>query len=389
MFYHLSRLVYRNLKFLFVNRYVLTGDNITKMMFALYRIRCGLPVVAFGEAGVGKSALFRFLIETLLGHTFEVCNVNSGTSIHDVEKMIESAIAVIVNNPDAQVFLFFDEMNTADSSVIAFFKELMLDRNCHGTVLPDNLYLMGAANPYRFLHEADKEATVGLAFRFAQSQHCVNDRHEIDERKLVYRVNELPLAFYDHIYDFGYLCSEAEETYIDEICLNGLSKSQFSIDIITHFSSIIKQSHKVARALSIDPDSAVSLRDTTRAVQLLNWFCLSPAGKMLSRTDGLVAIDLTIYLVYAFRFRSRKTFLKNVFGPKQSASGNMTDVSRRISQMLYKEAHGASIGSGAIALNDALCENLFALYVCVLNGNSIFFPFIFFFKLKLTFSNFY
>lgn len=35
--------------------YVLTGDNITKMMFALYRIRCGLPVIVFGEAGVGKS----------------------------------------------------------------------------------------------------------------------------------------------------------------------------------------------------------------------------------------------------------------------------------------------------------------------------------------------
>ena len=53
--------------------YVLTGDNITKMMFALYRIRCGLPVIIFGEAGVGKSALFRFLIQSLLGHDFEVC----------------------------------------------------------------------------------------------------------------------------------------------------------------------------------------------------------------------------------------------------------------------------------------------------------------------------
>ena len=52
--------------------YVLTGDNITKMMFALYRIRCGLPVIIFGEAGVGKSALFRFLIQSLLGHDFEV-----------------------------------------------------------------------------------------------------------------------------------------------------------------------------------------------------------------------------------------------------------------------------------------------------------------------------
>ena len=33
--------------------YVLTGDNLTKMMFALYRLRCHLPVVVFGGAGVG------------------------------------------------------------------------------------------------------------------------------------------------------------------------------------------------------------------------------------------------------------------------------------------------------------------------------------------------
>lgn len=46
--------------------YVLTGDNITKMMFALYRIRCGLPVIVFGEAGVGKS-----------GTTFWFCLIHS------------------------------------------------------------------------------------------------------------------------------------------------------------------------------------------------------------------------------------------------------------------------------------------------------------------------
>ena len=107
----------------FFSSYVLTGDNLTKMMFALYRIRCGLPVIIFGEAGVGKSALFRFLIHTLLGHTFDVCNVNSGTSIEDVEKKIESAMEIVTLNPSAQVFLFFDEMNTADSHVIAFFRK--------------------------------------------------------------------------------------------------------------------------------------------------------------------------------------------------------------------------------------------------------------------------
>jgi len=84
-----------------------------------------------------------------------------------------------------------------------------------------------------------------------------------------------------------------------------------------------------------------------------------------------VAIDLSIYLVYAFRFRQRKAFLENVFGQNQSASQNMAEVSRKVTENLYEHAHGASIGSGAIALNDALCENLFALYVCVLNGNNV------------------
>ncbi len=335
-------------------------------MFALYRIRCGLPVVVFGEAGVGKTALFRFLIQTLLGHTFEVCNVNSGTSIRDVELMINSAMETIANNPKAQVFLFFDEMNTADPPVIAFMKELMLDRHYHGTVLPENLHLIAAANPYRHLPEAVKEAAVGLAFRFAQD---VDGSAQTDGRNLVYRVNELPVAFYDHIYDFGRLCEEAEGTYIDEICQHGLPHFKFHTKTIKNlFASIIQKSHRVASALSVDPESAVSLRDATRAVQLFRWFCTSTVGQKITNRNTGKAIDLTIYLVYAFRFHKRKIFLENVFGINQSASGNMKQVSRLIAKMLYEKAHGASIGSGAIALNDALCENLFALFVCVLNG---------------------
>ena len=341
-------------------------------MFALYRIRCGLPVVAFGEAGVGKSALFRFLIETLLGHTFEVFNVNSGTSINQIEESIERATTNVTMNPEAQVFLFFDEMNTADPPVIAFFKELMLDRHCHGTVLPKNLHLMAAANPYRYLQEADKEAAVGLAFRFAQTTQDGNGSGSRAVGDLVYRVNELPIAFYDHIYDFGHLCNEAEGTYIDEICQYGLPISLFYVDCVNWFAGVVQKSHRVARALSVDPESAVSLRDATRAVQLFRWFLQSPAGQKMSERDVTKAADLTIYLVYAFRFRNRKIFLENVFGNNQSASKNMTEVSRIIAKMLYEQAHGASIGSGAIALNDALCENLFALYVCVLNGTLMF-----------------
>ena len=130
--------------------YVLCGDNMMKMMMALYRIRCGLPVVIFGESGVGKSALFRFL-ETLLGHRFDVCNVHSSTSVGDVERAVANALhfqtSNQINDQPCQLFLFFDEMNTADPPVIAFIKELMLERHFYGARLPVNLHLMTAANP--------------------------------------------------------------------------------------------------------------------------------------------------------------------------------------------------------------------------------------------------
>ncbi len=122
--------------------------------------------------------------------------------------------------------------------------------------------------------------------------------------------------------------------------------------------------------MSPDPNSAVSLRDASRAAQLFRWFKDNPAGRKLIafNQESQIISDLCIYLVYAFRFEKREEFLKMVLGENQTASENMTKVSRGIAQKLYDRTRGASIGSGAIALNDALCENLFALYVCVLNG---------------------
>ena len=275
--------------------YVLTGDNITKMMFALYRIRCGLPVMVFGEAGVGKSALFRFLIQTLLGHDFHVCNVNSGTTIADISAMIEEALRTVVIREEAQVFLFFDEMNTADPCVIAFLKELMLDRHFNGTVLPENIFILAAANPYRNLQESDKEATVGLSFRFATSL-----RQTQETNNLVYRVNPLPQSFFDHVYDFGHLCDEAEDTYIEEICRQNLT-TDFDPHSIEQFIKTVRKSHKVARFMSPDGPSAVSLRDATRAVQLYHWFRNTEAGKQMASTN-LMASELSIYLVYLIHF---------------------------------------------------------------------------------------
>lgn len=141
--------------------------------------------------------------------------------------------------------------------------------------------------------------------------------------------------------------------------------------MVQDFIALIRKSHRAARALSPDSDSAVSLRDTTRAAQIFRWFCETPAGQNLAYNPR-IAMELTIYLVYAFRFKDRPLFLENVFGMNQSASRSMMEASQKLARKLFEEEHGASIGSGAIALNEALCENLFALYVCVLNGNVLF-----------------
>ena len=177
------------------------------------------------------------------------------------------------------------------------------------------------------------------------------------------------MSFYDHIYDFGHLNDEAESTYIEEICQHSLPKT--SAGMVQDFVTLLRKSHLAARAMSPDPDSAVSLRDTTRAAQLFRWFCDSRAGQNLAYNQR-IAVELSIYLVYAFRFKvkERALFLENVFGVNQRASRSMMEASKKIANTLYEEVHGASIGSGAIALNEALCENLFALYVCVLNGNA-------------------
>ncbi len=59
---------------------------------------------------------------------------------------------------------------------------------------------------------------------------------------------------------------------------------------------------------------------------------------MLIKNNSKIARDLTVYLVYAFRWLKRNTFLKNVFGANQSASRDMTEESLNIAKMLYDHA---------------------------------------------------
>lgn len=40
--------------------YVLTADNVLKMVLVIQRVRAGIPVIVMGETGCGKTSLIRY-----------------------------------------------------------------------------------------------------------------------------------------------------------------------------------------------------------------------------------------------------------------------------------------------------------------------------------------
>ncbi len=62
-------------------RYVLTGDNLMKMMAIYVRIQCGVPVVLMGECGCGKTMLIQLGVGEAINkkrkkftHLTEICD---------------------------------------------------------------------------------------------------------------------------------------------------------------------------------------------------------------------------------------------------------------------------------------------------------------------------
>jgi len=341
--------------------YVITADNLIKMLVTLSRIKYKLPVIIFGEAGVGKTALFKFLIETILNYTFEVCNVHSGTTCAEIEQKVHDVLNQIQRTlPKKKAFIFFDEFNTADPCVISFFKELMIDRHCNGWPLDSELCFLAAANPYRKQPESSDD--IGLLFQYGG--HQKSEASEL--RQLVYRVNQIPFSLYEYIHDYGTLHRDAVKLYLQNFCNHKLGPEDGS-----KFAEILIRCHEETQCRSADRLSAVSLRDAVRAIALKRWFLSTYPGPVLSK-NGYASSHLAVYLCYAFRFldTQRKDFLQAVFGREADyAITAMKDATRLLMDRLYKPGSSrTSIGAGAIALNEALCENVFASFVCVLNS---------------------
>ena len=263
--------------------YVLTLDNMRKILAILMRFRCNIPVVIMGETGCGKTRLIQFMCSLQALQTAAtnilILKVHGGTTETDVMRKVEEAERLAERNyleHKIDTVLFFDEANT--SPAIGLIKEIMCDRRVYGRHIRTDIGLqfIAACNPYRKHTEEmlNKLSSAGLGF-FTKSSETTDRLGNIPLRELVYRVMELPASLRPLVWDFGQLSNSIEKTYTREIVAKHLRDRNSPIeahdDIVDVISDVLASAQNYMRERK-DECSFVSLRDVERAMRVMLWF---------------------------------------------------------------------------------------------------------------------
>ena len=195
--------------------YVITVDNLLKMLSIQMRLKNHLPVVIMGETGCGKSSLIRQLCSVIRA-PLRTLNIHGGMEDEDVVRWMQERVSEAKMYPRERIVVFLDEVNTCNS--MGLFKEMICDGSMNGTPLPDNMRLIAACNPYRLKKGliAREERMAGLIFDHHLNSLGENVGSGIHDplKDLVYRVHPLPESMIDHVFDFGALTPQTEQLYI-------------------------------------------------------------------------------------------------------------------------------------------------------------------------------
>ena len=355
--------------------YCLTGDNLQKMIAIYMRIQCGVPVILMGECGCGKTMLIRYLCAWLKVRLL-VLDVNGGTSEKDIIHIFTQANDLIERREEKEVFVFLDEVNTCPHMgliSLAVCKRLIYDMK-----LQDGVQILAALNPYR--RRRTDQQTTGLAFQYADRKAAMI---QDEMSKLVYRVFPPPSCILDFIFDFGALDSSYELRYIINMVRSlyqslpvAPTSSQFSF--ITH---AINEAQQFVRKYEGD-DSATSLRDVKRTLELITWFYpIVPKKNKDFPIPIVTSTLLAIAFVYIYRIdidASRLELWKEIASILRKDLGNIngltissfgiTDLILQFQRLLCSKI----VLEEGISLNNALMENIFVMIICILNKIPVF-----------------
>ncbi|KAI6652351.1 E3 ubiquitin-protein ligase [Oopsacas minuta] len=383
--------------------YVLTLDNMRKILAILMRFRCNIPVVVMGETGCGKTRLIQFMcsLQALQYGTKNmlILKVHGGTTELDVIQMVEEAENLAKKNfseHKIDTVLFFDEANT--SPAIGLIKEIMCDRRMYGRHISSNIGLqfIAACNPYRkhTKEMLNKLSCAGLGF-FTKASQTMDRLVNIPLRELVYRVMDLPASLGPLVWDFGQLSRKIEKTYTMEIIMKHLKSSsiEFPYDVVKMICEVLAGAQNYMRKRK-DECSFVSLRDVERAMRVMIWFysnlhhfqsssdmdnsqldeyqqSIKYVNVIDPKINGIdhvtYSLILSLAVCYRARLQERKQFDKTIiklFTSPLTEFNNYTIIHQEVDRCQRLILEEMSVGAN-IAHNKALKENVFMMFVCI------------------------
>ncbi|MCO5548643.1 hypothetical protein L7F22_002102 [Adiantum nelumboides] len=221
--------------------YALMPDNLLKMALISLRINTQAPVIIMGETGCGKTSLLKALA-TCSNANFLCLTLHAGSTEQDIESFILTA-CTRASSENTQVWAFLDEINACHHTL-------------DGNLLPPNLVVLAACNPYRLQDPESK--FVGLQSTKENQSSC---------QLMAYKVQPLPEAMLDYVWDYGILSDNDERFYI---CSMIGTRSTDVIDVLSN-------SQKFMRChLGL---SSVSLRDIQRWTSLFDWLQVDIAAR--------------------------------------------------------------------------------------------------------------
>ena len=357
--------------------YVLTIDNLKKILAIHMRFRCNIPVIIMGETGCGKTRLVYYMCQLQSQHiqrsNMRILKMHGGTTDQDIIEALNESIKLAQENVlhNIDTVLFFDEANTNHS--IGLIKEILCDRRVNGNPIPGNIRLqfVAACNPYRRRSEEmlNKLMTAGLG-KISTKGNVTENFGEIPLRELVYRVVELPKSLLPLVWDFGQLSREVEESYIREIINGHLGNSaiKLSPQLLERITDILSITQQYMRYRA-DECSFVSLRDVERTMRVMLWFYeiipIFVSDFVLDRNT--ISLLLSLSVCYRARLKYRKSYdkkLVDAFKPPLSTLTDENTIVDEIERFQSVIADNMKIGEH-IAKNSSLKENLFMMFVCI------------------------
>ena len=365
--------------------YVLTQDNLMKMFAILLRFKCNLPVILLGESGCSKTYLITFLC-SILGITLHRITLHGGHTENDIINFLTPILEYSNEHSKANYIVFFDECNTCAHSGI--IKEIVCDRLLNGMLIPTNVKIVCALNPYRLKSENSKKLESAI-----QSQTGILYKHPSFKNipdpleNLVYRVHPLPDSFVDHVFDFGSLTQETEREYIRSMLHKSLKKYYYNAQDISKtldfFVGLIHTSQQFIRDTMFEP-SAVSLRDVRRCVTVFSWLFDEHKNGSTSVFSDILdfktllfhynnetfvkILILTLGFTYYSRLNreKRRLYLRTICEHSNMFKLTPQHFVETIEKYQLQLCKQMNPGDG-IALNEALTENIFMLFLALMN----------------------